>query len=122
MAKSATYPFDDHREEKVHIEMQNRQFSIQAPVGDLYGYYKLFDKYSFGGNGPSWAEHIRFILEEAGEELDGHLEYDGGDTILVYADSKGTVDRFLKHILPIFATKKNLKEYLKQADPNNFSE
>lgn len=123
MAKSATFPFKIYREEDVHPEMQNRQFSIQAPVGDLDDYYELFEEYGFGGNGPSWAEHIRFILEEADKKLDDHLEYDEeGDTFLVYADSQEVVDRFLKHIQPVFATKKSLKKYLSQADPDNFEE
>ena len=123
MAKSVTFPFDVYRIEDVHPEMQNRQFGIQAPVGEVDGYYELFEEHEFGGNGPSWAEHIRFILEEADEELDDHLEYDEeGDTFLVYADSQEAVDRFLRHILPVFATKKSLKKYLKEADPDNFSE
>ncbi len=84
-------------------------------------YYELFDEYGFEGNGPSWAEHIRFILAEANSDLGNHLEYDDeGDTFLVYADSQDVVDRFMKHIQPVFATKKSLKKYLSQVDPNNF--
>ena len=123
MAKSATFPFEVYRVEDVHSEVQNRQFSIQSLVGKVDGYYELFEEYEFGGNGPSWAEHIRFILEAEAEELDEHLEYDEeGDTFLVYADSQEIVDRFLKHVFPVFATQKSLKKYLKKADPDNFSE
>jgi len=114
MAEALIFPFEVYRIEDVHPEMQNRQFGIQALVGEVDGYYELFEEYEFGGNGPSWAEHIRFILEQKDEELDEHLEYDEeGDTFLVYADSQAAVDRFLKHILPVFATKKSLKKYLK---------
>ena len=123
MAESSTFPFEVYRIEDVHPEMQNWQFGIQVPVGEVDGYYELFEEYEFGGNGPSWAEHIRFILEEKDEELDEHLEYDEeGDAFLVCADSQVAVNRFLKHILPVFGTKKSLKKYLKQADPDNFSE
>ena len=123
MPESSTFPFEVYRIEDVHPKMQNRQFGIQAPVGEVDGYYELFEEYEFGGNGPSWAEHIRFILEEKDEELDEHLEYDEeGDAFLVCADSQVAVNRFLKHILPVFGTKKSLKKYLKQADPDNFSE
>ena len=123
MTKSATFPFNIHRIENVEQWEQNRQFSIQAPLGDLDDYYELFDEYGFGGNGPSWAEHIRFILAKVDSELEEHLEYDDeGDTFLVYADSQNIVDRFMKHIQPVFATKKSLKKYLSQADPDNFEE
>jgi len=123
MAELSTFPFEVYHIEDIYPELQNRQFGIQAPVGEVDGYYELFEEYEFGGNGPSWAEHIRFILEEKDGELDEHLEYDEeGDTFLVYADSQAAVDRFLKHILPVFATKRSLKKYLKQADPDNFSE
>jgi len=53
MADSSTFPFEVYKIEDVYPEMQNRQFEIQAPVGEVDGYYELFEEYEFGGNGPS---------------------------------------------------------------------
>ena len=118
-----SFPFDVTKVTPVEPEAENRRYCIQAPVGQIDGYYKLFEEYGFGGNGPSWVEHISAILEGKDSQVLDHLEFDEeGDTFLVYADSEETVNRFMKAVHPIFANKKSLKEYLSHADPDNFSE
>jgi hypothetical protein len=118
-----TFPFDVSKEEDVDAQMANRQYWIQCPVGEIDGYHELFEEYGFGGNGPSWVEHINAILEEKDPQILDHLEFDEeGDTFLVYADSQETVNRFMKSVHPVFADKKSLKKYLSKADPDNFSE
>jgi hypothetical protein len=118
-----TFPFDISKEEHVDVQMDNRQYWIQCPVGEVDGYFELFKEYGFGGNGPSWVEHINAILAEKDPQILEHLEFDEeGDTFLVYADSEEVVNRFMKAVQPVFANKKSLKEYLAKADPDNFSE
>ena len=120
---TSTFPFDVSQEENVDARMTNRQYRIQCPVGEIDGYYELFEQYGFGGNGPSWVEHISAIIEEKDPQILHHLEFDEeGDTFLVYADSEEIVSRFMKVVHPVFADKKILKKYLSQADPDNFSE
>ena len=117
------FPFDVRKIDEIEPQTANRRFCIQTPVGEIEGYHELFEEFGFGGNGPSWVEHIHAILEEKDSDLLDHLEFDEeGDTFLVYADSEDVVNRFMKHAQPVFATKKSLKKYLKQADPDNFSE
>lgn len=117
------YPFKIDKVEPYEPEAAKRRFSIQAQVGEALGYFELFEKYGFGGNGPSWVEHIQAILAEKAPDLEDHLEFDEeADTFLVYADSKETVNRFMYVIHPVFSSKENLKQYLSHADPDNFSE
>lgn len=117
------FPFDVTRVTPVELEAENRLFCIQASVGEIEGYYQLFDDYGFGGNGPSWVEHIIAILDDKDPQVLEHLEFDEeGDTFLVYADSEEMVNRFMKVVHPVFADKKSLKKYLSKADPDNFSE
>jgi hypothetical protein len=120
---ASTFPFDVSKEEDVDARMANRQYRIQCPVGEIDGYYELFEEYGFGGNGPSWVEHISAILDEKDPKVLDHLEFDEeGDTFLAYADSEEIVNRFMKAVRPVFADKKSLKKYLSKADPDNFSE
>jgi hypothetical protein len=120
---ASTFPFEVSKEEDVDAQMANRQYWIQCPVGEIDGYHELFEEYGFGGNGPSWVEHISAILEEKDPQILGHLEFDEeGDTFLAYADSEEIVNRFMKVVQPVFADKKSLKQYLSKADPDNFSE
>ncbi|GAB3852721.1 hypothetical protein GCM10028822_20750 [Hymenobacter terrigena] len=117
------FPFDVTKVTPVELEEENRRYCIQAPVGEIDGYYELFEEYGFGGNGPSWVEHISAILDEKDPQVLDHLEFDEeGDTFLVYADSEEIVNRFMKAVHPVFANKKSLKKYLSKADPDNFSE
>ena len=51
------FPFDVTKIIPVEPEAENRRYCIQAPVGEIDGYYELFEEYGFGGNGPSWVEH-----------------------------------------------------------------
>jgi len=120
---TSTFPFDVSKEEDVDARMANRQYRIQCPVGEIDGYYELFEQYGFGGNGPSWVEHVSAILDEKDPKVLDHLEFDEeGDTFLVYTDSEEIVHRFMKAVRPVFADKKSLKKYLSKADPDNFSE
>jgi hypothetical protein len=100
-----------------------RQFAIIAPVGELEGYYNLFEDFGYGGNGPSWREHIETILEEHQPELLDHLEFDEeGETFLAYADSLDAVRQFMGCILPYFGDLEKLKKYLSQTDSSDFFE
>lgn len=92
-------------------------------MGEVEGYYNLFAKHGYGGNGPSWVEHIYFILEEKDSALLDHLEFDEeADTFLVYADSEETVSRFMTSVLPIFGSLKSLKQYFEHVDSDKFTE
>ena len=116
-------PFVITKVASVEPEASNLSYCIQAPVGEIEGYYELFKDYGFGGNGPSWVEHISAILDEKDSEVLDHLEFDEeGDTFLVYADSEEIVNRFMNAVQPVFADKKSLKKYLSKADPDKFSE
>ena len=117
------FPFDATKVVPVEPGAENRCYCIQAPVGEIEGYYELFEEYGFGGNGPCWVEHISAILDEKDPQVLDHLEFDEeGDTFLVYADSEEIVNRFMKVVHPVFINKKSLKRYLSKADPDNFSE
>lgn len=102
-----------------------RRFVIIGRVAEVPGYAELFEQYGYGGNGPSWAEHIRAILSrEAPELLDGRrLVFDEeGDTFYAYADGQQTVNRFLEAVRPAFGSRQALQRYLQQADPEEFIE
>jgi hypothetical protein len=58
------FPFDVTKVTPVEPEAENRRYCIQASVGEVDGYYELFEEHGFGGNGPSWVEHISAMLEE----------------------------------------------------------
>jgi hypothetical protein len=98
-----------------------RQFVILADVSGLDDYYKLFEEYGFGGDGPSWREHIETIIEEFQPELLEHLEFDEDhDTFLVYADSPAAARDFMTLVLPHFSDLGKLKKYFSQTDPGDF--
>ena len=98
-------------------------YSILVDLSEMDDYYALFEKYGFGGNGPSWVEHIETIVEEFNPDLLDHLEFDEeGETFLAYADSPTAVDQFLHLVQPIFGDLASLNKYLSQADPENFFE
>ncbi|UOQ64375.1 Imm51 family immunity protein [Hymenobacter volaticus] len=106
-----------------HLTNPSRRFSIQVPVGEVEGYYNLFTKHGYGGNGPSWVEHICFILEEKDSAILDHLEFDEeADTFLVYADSEETVSRFMISVLPVFGSLKSLNQYFEHVDSDKFTE
>ena len=118
-----TFPFIAYSQPTNDLLVPNRQYVIQAPVGEIDGYDDLFEDYEFGGNGASWAEHIRFVIEKSDAELLEHLDFDSeGDTFFVWTDGETSAQRFFKVILPIFGSKSSLKKYLKNADPDNFME
>ncbi|MDF7811729.1 Imm51 family immunity protein [Hymenobacter sp. YC55] len=117
------FPFQVTPTLSSHLANPNRRFSIQVPVGEVEGYYNLFAKHGYGGNGPSWVEHIHFILEEKDAALLDHLEFDEeADTFLVYADSEETVSRFMTSVLPIFGSLKSLEHYFEHVDSDKFTE
>ena len=121
---SDTFPFLIHKvlEEDLHPELPNRHYSLLVDVGQ-YEYSDLFEEYGYSGNGPSWGEHIRAILEKNDPELLNHLDEDEeGGTYLVYADSQQSVDRFMALIQPIFADPVKLAAYFSQTDPGDFFE
>jgi hypothetical protein len=64
---SSTYPFKIAAA-KAPAD-STRQFAILAEVAGLDDYYKLFEEYGFGGDGPSWREHIETIIEEFDPDL-----------------------------------------------------
>jgi len=100
-----------------------RQFAIVAEVGGLDDYFKVFEDHGYGGNGPSWREHIETIIEEFEPELLDHLEFDEeADTFLAYADGPDAVRRFMACVLPYFGDLGKLKKYLGQTDPGDFFE
>jgi hypothetical protein len=118
-----TFPFIAYPQPEDDPRAPNRQYVIQALVGNLEDYGELFEEYGYGGNGASWAEHICFILEEKDPELLNHLDFDEeGDTFFVWLDGETSAERFFKVILPVFGNLATLEEYLKQADPDNFME
>lgn len=101
----------------------SRRFAIVAPVGELEGYYHLFENFGYGGTSKCWREHIETILEEHQPELLDHLEFDDeGHALLIYADSEVAVRQFMGSILPIFADLEKFQKYLRQTDPSDFFE
>ena len=117
-----TFPFQVHREEDIHLRVPNRAFSILVNAGS-YEYGDIFERYGYGGNGPSWGEHVQAIIAAHDPELLNHLEQDEeGDTYLVYADSQAAVDRFLKLTVPIFSDPVKLDAHFSQTDPEEFFE
>lgn len=117
-----TFPFRIYKIADTHPLTPKRVFSLQVDVG-AYEHGDIFEQYGYTGNGPSWAEHIRAIIEAQDPELLDHLEHDEeGDTYLVYADSQAAVDRFLKLTVPIFSDPVKLDEHLSQTDPEEFFE
>ena len=116
------FPFQVHQLKDIYLETPQRTFSILVDVG-AYEHGDIFEQYGYTGNGPSWAEHIRAIIDTQDPELLSHLEHDEeGDTYLVYADSQMAVDRFLKLTVPIFSDPVKLDEHLSQTDPEEFFE
>jgi hypothetical protein len=119
---SDTSPFQIYKIEDIHPLTPKRVFSLLVDVG-AYEHGDVFEQYGYTGNGPSWAEHIRAIIEAQDPELLDHLEHDEeGDTYLVYVDSQAAVDRFLKLTVPIFSDPVKLDEHLSQTDPEEFFE
>jgi len=116
-----TYPFvlthmGDHA-------TPERQYAVLANVAGLDDYYTLFERYGFGGDGDSWAEHIETIVEEHQAALLDHLELEATrDRFLVYADSQAAAEQLLALILPIFSDLGSLNKYLAQTDPDDFFE
>ncbi|MCB2377121.1 hypothetical protein LGH70_05980 [Hymenobacter sp. BT635] len=106
------------------MRVEDAQFGITADVEAdpaLEGYFYLFEKYGFGGGGPSWEEHISTILEEEAPELLEHLQDFSTDArLLLYADSEATVREFMRIILPIFADLGRLNKYFSQTDSSDF--
>ncbi|SHJ51965.1 hypothetical protein SAMN02745146_3328 [Hymenobacter daecheongensis DSM 21074] len=109
-----------------HLRVDDALFGITANVESapaLEGYFYLFEKYGFGGGGPSWEEHISTILEEEAPELLDHLTgYSTAARLLFYADSEATVRAFMRVILPIFADLGKLNKYFSQTDSSDFFE
>lgn len=98
-----------------------RQFAILADLSELDDYLQLFEDHGYGGNGPSWREHIETIIEEFQPELLDHLEFDEeADAFLAYADSLDAVRQFMALVLPRFGDVGKLKKYLSQTDPGDF--
>ncbi|RTQ51403.1 hypothetical protein EJV47_06250 [Hymenobacter gummosus] len=88
-------------------------------MAQLPAYYELFERYGYGGNGPCWAEHIRYLLAQQAPELltSQHLFFnEEGDTFYVHADTQATVARFMQVVRPVFGSPAALERYLKQAD------
>ncbi|WP_201985290.1 Imm51 family immunity protein [Hymenobacter rubidus] len=116
-----TFPFQVDK--LTDPESKTPYYCIQASVGDIDGYPDLFEEYGFGGNGYSWAEHIQAILNEREPDILEQLEFDEeGDTFLVRTENEETMHKFISAIQPVFGTKKTLKKYLSQADPDDFEE
>ncbi|UOQ71059.1 hypothetical protein [Hymenobacter cellulosilyticus] len=106
------------------MRVDDAQFGIMADVEAdpaLEGYFYLFEKYGFGGGGPSWEEHILTILEEEAPELLEHIEgYSTDARLLLYADSEQTVRAFMRVIQPIFVDLGSLNKYFSQTDSSDF--
>jgi len=109
-----------------HLRVEDAQFGITANVEAdpaLEGYFYLFERYGFGGGGPSWQEHILTILEEEEPALLEHLQgYSTPARLLLYADSEATVRGVLRRIGPIFADLGALNKYFSQTDSSDFFE
>ncbi|MCC2546238.1 hypothetical protein LJY25_07260 [Hymenobacter sp. BT175] len=120
-----TFPFQIF-ELPEHLRTDEARYGITANVEAdpvLEPYFYLFERYGFGGGGPSWEEHISTILEEEAPDLLDHLT--GASTparLLFYADSEATVQAFLRHIGPIFADLGTLNKYFSQTDSSDFFE
>jgi hypothetical protein len=98
-----------------------RQFIILADVSGLDDYFKLFEDYGYGGDGPSWREHIETIIEEFQPDLLDNLEFEEDhETFVAYADSPDAVRQFMHWVLPYFGDLGKLKKYLSQTDPGDF--
>lgn len=116
-----TFPFQVNK--LTDVESENPYHYIQTSVGDIDGYPDLFEQYGFSGNGYSQAEHIQSILNEKDPSILEQLEFDEeGDTFLVRTESEDILNRFMDAINSVFGTKKTLKKYLSQADPDSFEE
>lgn len=107
-----------------HLRIDDARFGITANVESdpaLEGYFYLFEKYGFGGGGPSWEEHISTILEEEAPELLEHIQdYSTDARLLLYADSQATVQAVLAILLPIFSDLGRLNKYFSQTDSSDF--
>ena len=116
---SSTFPFQiTAAPEPVAPEYQ---FVIFADVGGLEDYYALFQHFGFGGTAASWAEHIETIIEERQPALLDELELvEGGQTFVAYASGPVAVEAFWACVLPYFGTLPALRNYLSQADPDDF--
>ena len=108
---SSTYPF--------------KIAAAKAPADTtrLDDYYQVFENHGYGGNGPSWREHIETIIEEFQPDLLDHLEFDEeAEAFLAYADSLAAVRQFMACVLPHFSDLGKLNKYLSQTDPGDFFE
>ena len=120
-----TFPFKVYARSEAFVVRPQEQynFDIIAPVGELDGYGDLFEEYSYGGNGHSWAEHIRAILHEKDPALLDQLFFnEEGDTFLVHVTNQAAVNRFLLCIMPVFGSMESLEQYFKHTDPEDFIE
>lgn len=120
-----TYPFKVQPAAADSPWAPRYRFVIMADVARLMDYYELFERYGYGGNGPCWTEHIRYLLaQQAPDLLAGkHLFFnEEGDTFYVHADTKTTVTRFMQVVRPVFGSPATLEQHLKQADPDQFIE
>lgn len=118
---SSTYPFKVAAAKSAADP--TRQFAIVADVGELDDYFQLFENHGYGGNGPSWREHIETIIEEFHSSLLDHLTFDAvEEAFLAYADSPDAVRQFMACVLPYFGDLGKLKKYLSQTDPGDFFE
>jgi hypothetical protein len=118
---SSTYPF------KVAAAKDpadtTRQFVILADLSELDDYSQVFENHGYGGNGPSWREHIETIIEEFEPDLLEHVEFDEeAGAFLAYADSLSAVRQFMACVLPYFGDLGKLNTYLRQTDPGDFFE
>src|SRR6476620_1992738 len=98
----STYPFFVSLSPSPDL-LSHRVYQIQAALGNpaLEQYLDVFEEYGFGGNGPSWEEHVAFLLAAEHPDLLERLEFDcEGDTFLVYADSQAVAERFLAVVCP----------------------
>ncbi|MBO2012382.1 Imm51 family immunity protein [Hymenobacter negativus] len=124
-----TWPFIYYKQIEGAGQMPTRKYAIWAKGSDdgpghlIDEYDDLFDKYGFSGNGYSLAEHIESIIQEKDAGLLTHLDFDpNGNEFLVWADSEDAVQRFMDDVLPVFGNASTMEAYLKQANPDNFSE
>lgn len=117
-----TSPFKVYPITDPHPLLPDRRYQLIVEVGE-YEHLDVFEQYGFTGNGPSWAEHIQYILEEHDPELLDHLEPDEeGSTYVAYIDSAAAVERFLGLVRPYFASREKLAAHFSQLDPEAFFE
>jgi Immunity protein 51 len=120
-----TYPFEVEQVAPDSRWAPRYQFTIAAGTNRLTDYYDLFERYGYGGNGASWAEHIRYLLNQQQPDLltRQHLFFnEEGDAFYVHVDNEHTLARFMQVVRPVFGSRAELQRYLKQADPEEFSE